>query len=673
MNLFNAFGWFLAIGIPILIHLFYFRKTQTIYFSDIRFLKKLDISTNKSKKIKNVLILLSRVLAFLFLITAFILTDMSWFNKINKKSNKVISIYIDNSLSMLSQGKTGTLLDEAKTAAISMAKSSDNSDRLQLLTNDLTGIQQRLINKSQLLDLISNIKPSLNPVNIEKVYKIQSQIFQNNTSQAFRYWFTDFQKSHFKSPKINPTDNSKSILFALNALPQSNLYFDSVWFENPVIIAGESASLIYKVKNIGDVSSEGVRVSLQLNGSQKGVSTLELKSNEVRIDTFKFTVNDTKWQKGILTLDDNPINFDDTYNFTFKATSAIPVMVLFEKEVSPYLKAFFENEKILKPSYFEAKSFSIQSLSNYKVVIIDGLTEISSGLSELIQKSNQIGNQLILFPSSQINLNSWSTFLQQLGIGTLGNELAINALADNWNTDNSFLMPLFLNKPKEIESPFIKRCFPITVNPQKSRNDVLTAENKSLLSIFKNGTGSIFWFGVPLNDTYSNFHKGGMFAPILYKACFNASNKELLAYRLGEANVLSFPISSGKEVVYKFFNENGQYIPSSRKTLDERLIYIPTDLSTNGFYTLKQENFQDSTIAEIAMNMNKSESEMDFMDESSIKEFAERNSFEFSNVDHPKALGAKIAQSENTAFWKIMLALSLLFFAFETLLIRIKA
>ena len=58
----------IAVAIPIIIHLINLRKRQKIYFSSIRFLKEIKQENNKKLQIKNLLILLSRILAIIFLV-----------------------------------------------------------------------------------------------------------------------------------------------------------------------------------------------------------------------------------------------------------------------------------------------------------------------------------------------------------------------------------------------------------------------------------------------------------------------------------------------------------------------------------------------------------------------------------------------------------------------------
>ena len=59
------------LAIPLLIHLFQFRRFKTIYFSNVALLRQLMQQTNSPRRWKHFIILASRLLAFLFLVLAF--------------------------------------------------------------------------------------------------------------------------------------------------------------------------------------------------------------------------------------------------------------------------------------------------------------------------------------------------------------------------------------------------------------------------------------------------------------------------------------------------------------------------------------------------------------------------------------------------------------------------
>ena len=60
-----------ALAIPILIHLFYFRRFKRVYFTNVRFLKEVKEETSARSKLRNLLILATRLLAVAFLVLAF--------------------------------------------------------------------------------------------------------------------------------------------------------------------------------------------------------------------------------------------------------------------------------------------------------------------------------------------------------------------------------------------------------------------------------------------------------------------------------------------------------------------------------------------------------------------------------------------------------------------------
>ena len=146
----------LALAIPIIIHLFNFRKHEKVYFSSIRFLDEIKTQNKKKRNIKNLLILLSRIFALLFLILAFAKPYIPNENNSDEKNN--IFIYIDNSFSMNAISEKGRLLDIAKNTANSIISSYPNTSNFHLLTNNFSSLNSRLLNKEKILEEISKVE-----------------------------------------------------------------------------------------------------------------------------------------------------------------------------------------------------------------------------------------------------------------------------------------------------------------------------------------------------------------------------------------------------------------------------------------------------------------------------------------------------------------------------------
>ena len=105
----------LLLIIPLIIHLFNFRRYKKVVFSNVSMLKEIETQSRKTKQLKKWLILLSRLMALSSLILAFALPYFP--NQSGLFSRKLVSIYIDNSQSMLAEGENGQLFEDAKNKA----------------------------------------------------------------------------------------------------------------------------------------------------------------------------------------------------------------------------------------------------------------------------------------------------------------------------------------------------------------------------------------------------------------------------------------------------------------------------------------------------------------------------------------------------------------------------
>jgi len=95
-----SFLWaLLALAIPIIIHLFHFRRFKKVLFTNVKFLQEIKEETSSRSKVKNLLVLLSRLLAVAALVLAFAQPYIPQGKDI-KKGNSAVSIFVDNSYSM---------------------------------------------------------------------------------------------------------------------------------------------------------------------------------------------------------------------------------------------------------------------------------------------------------------------------------------------------------------------------------------------------------------------------------------------------------------------------------------------------------------------------------------------------------------------------------------------
>ncbi|MBL4710371.1 MAG: BatA domain-containing protein, partial [Flavobacteriales bacterium] len=105
------------LAIPILIHLFNFRRYKTVKFSQVRFLKSVKKQTQSTSKLKHIIVLLCRCFALAALVLAFAQPILEKDNQPIAVGKKGVVIYLDNSFSMQANAEVGSLLDLAKSKA----------------------------------------------------------------------------------------------------------------------------------------------------------------------------------------------------------------------------------------------------------------------------------------------------------------------------------------------------------------------------------------------------------------------------------------------------------------------------------------------------------------------------------------------------------------------------
>jgi hypothetical protein len=144
----------LSLAIPVVVHLFNFRRYQKVYFSNVQFLKEVQEQQSSRRNLKERLILASRLLALFFLVLAFARPYISQIKNINAGGQRIVSIFLDNSYSMQTLNREGSLLDEAKRRAKEIISAYSINDKYQLLTQDFEGKHQRLLTRDEFYDAV---------------------------------------------------------------------------------------------------------------------------------------------------------------------------------------------------------------------------------------------------------------------------------------------------------------------------------------------------------------------------------------------------------------------------------------------------------------------------------------------------------------------------------------
>ncbi|MGB4903438.1 MAG: BatA domain-containing protein, partial [Saprospiraceae bacterium] len=194
-----------VIAIPIIIHLFNFRRYKKVFFTNVAFLRSIQQTSNSRKKVQQWLVLACRCLALIALVMAFAQPFFETKGKVKQGTNYSF-IYLDNSFSMGASTSEDNLLEKAKETAHQIVSGFGADDKFQIITNNLEGGQQQWLNKEEANAVIDEKVISPQFKTFSQIFKTIQQNFKISGQGKYNAFFlSDFQVNAADLAKLKDT------------------------------------------------------------------------------------------------------------------------------------------------------------------------------------------------------------------------------------------------------------------------------------------------------------------------------------------------------------------------------------------------------------------------------------------------------------------------------------
>lgn len=666
-----------AVLIPIIIHLFNFRKYKKIYFTNVKFLRELKQESQSKSRLKEILILISRILAITALVFAFAQPVLVNDTAKVKTGNKAIGIYIDNSFSMEGVNKNGSLLSNAKKRAKEILNAFGNADKFMLLTNDFEGKHQRFLSKEEMSEAIDEVKISSAVKPLSSSIKRQQDFLKNGKLNDMRsFIISDFQKpvTDFKN---FPADTSIiTSLISINANNNDNVYIDTCWFETPVQQKGVIQKLNIRIFNKSNKVIENGTVRLSINNKQTGLASFNAEPQSKSETQLIFECKEEGFNYCSLKLDDYPITFDDELFFTFNSKLNIRALVINGKSsnTGSYFKTLMQSDSLF--SFYENNESSIDYglFSKAHLIILNEVENFSSGLITEINKYIQAGGHLVLIPSQKAEPLSYNEFYKSLGLPAPGNSDTTSLKVEKTDFKTGFYEGVFDKIDERIDLPVIKKRFITNLSTRSNLKPILKLMNGEVwLGEMDFNSAKLYVFSGPLDVASSNFCKHALFVPTIYKMAINSLKAVPPYYYTQNNSVIQTNAinNKGDEPFHlKSLDNKSDVIPEIRVSNNRLNVFTQGQITTPGFYNL---SLQNQVLQALAFNYNRLESGLDFFTNEDLdKTLSENHLVSYKTIiAGEKTLTSSIAEiSGNTKLWKLFIILTLIFVAIEIALIR---
>lgn len=663
-------------AIPVIIHLFNFKKYTRIFFPDISFLKEVKEKTKKQSQLKHILVLICRLLAFTFLVFAF---AQPFTGSLQSASpNRIVSIYIDNSFSMQALGRNGELLAIARSKATDLITSSSQSTRFQILTNEFSPISQRLFNKDEALNQVKFISPSPVIRKTSEVIARQEELMKTASADNIRLiHISDFQKNgvDYQVKKVE----YPLTLIPLKPLDNSNISIDSVWFNNPLHAKNGQEEFYFRIKNHDVKSPAAITLQLSLNNRQKAVATITVPAGLYVDSSFSYTNTETGLIHGQLSLNDRQVTFDDKLYFTYKVEPFIQVTSINDfnnvNDSSNYdIRTIFTND-----SYYHFISYGKQNIDYSKLklkqfIVLNKLNQLSSGLIQELEKFVASGGNVCVIPSIKPDFNSYNEFATALNLPSFTGTDTNRTLAEKPDFDLDFYKGIFERKPVQMDLPQISTYFTTSVSTRSLTTTLMRLKNGSDLitsTVYKKG--KVFMFNTSTDPKAGNLGQHALFVPILLRMAEMSLTSNQPYYVFGKDPGFEIkPLAISGDNVFSLLNKAAKenFIPEFQNDGSQIRIFFNDNIKTAGNYDLDLNN---STVSGISINYTRLESELNYAEANDLEDALKQSgSTNYKVYDKPvDESKLEINAVDNTKkYWTTCVWLVLLFLFSETLILK---
>jgi len=676
--LYPEFLWaFAVLLIPILIHLFNFKRYKTHYFSSLQFVKHVDQQTKSTQKLKHLLVLLARLLAFSCLVLAFAQPYFPNAKNGELKKENIVMIYLDNSFSMQARGVEGELLSSAKETAQSIVEKSPKGTQFIVGTNEMSGIEQRRINRIDALDKIDKIEYSPLTRSLDEIIDWKQQTLHKidvDQQESFvqSVILSDFQK-HASTQK-EKLDLNGFEFHPVKLLPEetANVYIDSVWFSSPIRKVGQKHELNIRLFNTSDLDLKNVEVTVNVDRFNKSFYT-DIPANGKKETSLTYSDKTVGWKSGKVTVADNYVNFDDTYFLSYEVKEHANVLVLNGEDAIKNVRIVLDLEDYYRVEENNISAITLDNFKNKDLVIINGANNLSSGVINYLTEFNENGGSLSLFPGKSPEKSAWNQLLGKLSLPLLGNKIGSGTMIKSLNYDDPFIRDVISSKSERLNLPSVVSCYQPMVGSASNFKTLITMQNGLPLLAYSKPKGTAYMFYSSIHPDFGVFASDALFSTVILRMSELSQRGQPIALTIGEES--TYPIYAddlGEEVIH-LSKDKLDFIP--QKTERSGITYISLS-QFNKFEQLFAGNYSidaSSNLGTLSLNYHRKESNLEYLSEESIKKtFEERGTtnVSFSEIDGVNSPIGELSIDKPFSYWKLFLILTLIFVTAEMLLIR---
>ncbi len=604
-----------VILIPLLIHLFHFKRYKTVYFSSLTFLKSVEQEQRSVRKLKQWIIFACRALAFTFLVFAFAQPFKPLTQAKTNADKQIIGIYLDNSFSMSRLGESGEMLSQSKELARSIVNDAPRDAQFLLFTNELGSEEKQTLNKAKCLEKIEDLDYTPLVRSAQSITGWWQQWLSETELSGQKYankqliYLSDFQKSTFGKLKEYKSNEWLGTIYPviLKPVKSGNLYVDSVWFKSPIHKKGNEQVIYARVINSSNEAVKNIEVSFQIGSLNRDVYS-DLKPNSS--DTLEVTYFNPEVGNvsGSVRINDKQMTQDDAFFFSLEVKEHGKVIILDGEEAVDNIASVYKLDNYYQVEEMNVQQFTSTTGNDADIVVINGANNLPASVGQHLFDFAKEGGTLLLIPGSNPTTSGWNSLLSKIQLpqiaGMQNNGLSLKKI----NTNDSYFNGVFEKKPDNISLPVVKKAVRYSNSNKSYSVGIIQHENGTPFFVKGTGDYSVYALSTPLGEEFGSFTANQLFSTLLLRTGELSQRQAPYFLTIGEDG--KYPVNvQNTEVPLKMISKDQSFIP--QLFVQNQLSYLKVQgieavrQLLAGNYKLVQ---QDKTVGACSVNYNRLES-----------------------------------------------------------------
>jgi len=613
LNPFLLFG-ILAAAAPLLIHLWSRRQAKTIDFSSLMLLLEAHRRSVSRLQLKNLLILLLRMLIVVFIALALarpLLKNAFSFAGARMKTSCVI--VLDNSYSMDYVGIEGRRFELAKEKAVEIINSLKSGDSASLiLMSDLADVvfRQLTTDLQQVHEAIKNASISQRTTQVLPALQAAESLLANSDNPNKEiYLITDLSGNGWENwQNVTPDSGARVFVIKIGESKADNVAIEEVYFTNQLIGVNIPVKLEAKIHNFSDTPLKDITLKLFIDGEKRREISVSVPANDRTVQPFTHRFDLPGAHIGHLEITNDRLTIDDTRYFAVNVYGQIKVLCAGERTLyltlalNPTTSVSPASDYSIMPTTASLKELSQIPYDEYDVIIIADVNTEDADLSR--REWELIGQKLYNFARNGKSVLFFVDGKPDSGLfAALANNNFNGFMPVRFGKVNSFTNPLKLAQYDQQHPIFgIFNQGNLTganaPNFYKAYN-LFTASGSKNIAVFDNdipaiverevGWGKVILFNTSASDAnWSNLHLNPNFVPLLQQMVFYATSSN----RIADKNIFVGGIYSES-----LRGKRGTEAKIQRLNADKVTFTVPASVSDN-----KDIRFDKTTAAGIYLS-----------------------------------------------------------------------